>query len=116
VSESGASSLMYELADGPPGDGRIRILHIVGCPLLDRLRTEVELALEGLGAAAPVEETEGPYPSPTLLIDGLAIDGQPAGRDPVCRIDLPTRAEIVAALVAAGIGSPVRSSGHRDST
>ncbi|HTW06399.1 MAG TPA: MerR family DNA-binding protein [Acidimicrobiales bacterium] len=60
------------------------------CPLLERV-----------GATAVVEEAEGPYPSPTVLIEGVEIAGYPLGPGPACRIDLPTRDEIAAAILAA---------------
>lgn len=88
---------------------RICILHVPDCPLVGRLRIEVEMALKSIGTTAVIQEIEGPYSSPTLLVDGVEIDGYPLGTEPACRIDLPTREQIVAAILAAGIGGTDRA-------
>ena len=88
---------------------RICILRVPDCPLAGRLRIEVEMALESTGTTAVIEAIEGPYSSPALLVDGLEIDGYPPGTEPACRIDLPTREQIVAAIRAAGIGGSHRA-------
>ena len=44
------------------------------------------------------EEIEGPYPSPTLLIDGIDVTGRDPGTEPCCRLDLPTEEDILMAL------------------
>ena len=87
--------------DASNGELRISILHVPDCPQVPRLAAEVQAALRHLGTTAVVEEIEGPYRSPTLLVNGVEIDGYPAGSDPACRIDIPTRKEITAAIVAA---------------
>ena len=86
--------------DASNGELRISILHVPDCPQVPRLAAEVQAALRHLGTTAVVEEIEGPYRSPTLLVNGIEIDGYPTGSDPACRIDLPTRKEITAAIVA----------------
>jgi hypothetical protein len=80
---------------------QISILHVPDCPSIGRVRDAVEVALARVGATAVVEEIEGDYPSPTLLIDGVEIDGYPLRSDPACRIELPTHEEITAAVLAA---------------
>ena len=87
--------------DAVPGELRISILHVPDCPLISRVRETVEVALKNLGAAAAIEEIEGEYPSPTLLIEGVEIAGYPLGSDPACRINLPTIEEIATAVSAA---------------
>jgi hypothetical protein len=55
--------------------------------------------LAATGISAVIEEAEGDYPSPTLLVDGLdVVTGQPGGGAPRCRLDLPTREQIATAL------------------
>lgn len=91
-------------ADRAAGAGRpprIQILHVAGCPLVDGLRRTVHAALERSGFWTQIEELEGPYPSPTLLIDGLDVTGRPLATGPACRMDLPTEEQIVEALAAA---------------
>jgi hypothetical protein len=82
------------------GEVRISILHVPQCVWVPRLRGEVEAALSCLHATAVVEEIEGSYLSPTLLVDGIEIPGYTAGSEPACRIDIPSRKEIAAALLA----------------
>ncbi|MGH3098961.1 MAG: hypothetical protein ACRDMV_23485 [Streptosporangiales bacterium] len=87
-----------------PGQGvSIRLEHVADCPLVDRVRARLQRALEATGISAVIEEVEGPYPSPTLLIDGLdAVTGRPVGGGVCCRLDLPTTAQIAAALQRGG--------------
>jgi hypothetical protein len=86
-----------------PGEMRISIVHIPDCPSAGRMRAEVEAALERTGATAVIEEIEGAYPSPTLLVDGVMVDGFPLGAGPACRIDVPAREQIASAILAAGV-------------
>jgi hypothetical protein len=81
-------------------DLRIRILHVPDCPLVSPLRADVESALASVGARAVIEEIEGSYPSPTLLIGGIDVTGRALGSDPACRLDVPARDQIVAAIRA----------------
>ena len=80
---------------------RISILHVRDCPSIGRVRDTLQVALRRVGATAVVEEVEGEYPSPTLLIDGDTVDGYPLGSDPACRINLPTDEEITTVIRAA---------------
>jgi hypothetical protein len=93
----------------PLKEPRICILHVPDCPLVGRLRIEVEMALKSIGTTAVIQEIKGSYSSPTLLVDGVEIDGYPLGTEPACRIGLPTREQIVAAILAAGIGGTDRA-------
>lgn len=80
---------------------RVQLLHVPDCPLIDRVRTVLRECLRQTSRPAVVEEFEGAYPSPTLLIDGIdAATGRPpaAMAGPCCRLDLPTRSQIRAAL------------------
>ena len=78
---------------------RIQILQVAGCPLVDRLVDEVEACLADAGHDEPVEVLIGDYPSPTLLVDGVDVaTGQPVTGQPRCRLDLPSRAQIIAAV------------------
>jgi hypothetical protein len=81
----------------------IEIVYVPGCTLVDRLRSLVEECVTEVGAPWPVEVVTGQCHSPTLLVNGLdittgrAIDVEFAA----CRVDLPTKAEILAALGTA---------------
>jgi hypothetical protein len=80
---------------------RIQILHVPGCPLARPLRRLVNRCLSRSGLAAAVEDVEGPYPSPTLLINGADVMRGVVEPRPSCRLDLPSARHILAALDAA---------------
>ena len=67
-------------------------------PLVGALRELVDCCLSRSGLSAPIEETEGPYPSPTLLINGTDVTERPVTAGPSCRLDSPSEKEILAAL------------------
>lgn len=80
---------------------RVQILHVPDCPLLGQARAAVERALHRSGLRAVVEEIEGPYPSPSVLVNGTDVTGaQPTGAA-ACRLDPPSEAQILAALTNA---------------
>jgi hypothetical protein len=59
----------------------------------------VDEALESTGVHTIVEVEVGPHPSPTLLIDGIDVaTGRPAAGAPRCRLDLPIRDQVLAAI------------------
>ena len=77
---------------------RVQLLHVPDCPLVEQVRPVVLRSLQTVGVDATVEEAEGPYPSPTLLIDGVDVTGRSPGAGPSCRLDLPVEAQITGAL------------------
>jgi hypothetical protein len=82
---------------------RIVLLSVPGCPLRDRVRLVLEECLAEAGMTATIEEREGAYPSPTLLIEGLDVTSAELRiGPPCCRLDLPTRGQIHAALARTG--------------
>jgi hypothetical protein len=85
-----------------PPDGPaviVELLHVPGCPLADQVRDTLHGCLPLEGRPVQVNEREGDYPSPTLLIDGIDVaTGAAPPREPCCRLDLPTRDQILAAL------------------
>ena len=88
---------------------RIQILHIANCARLDSARAIVALAVADLGDTVVVEEIEGAFPSPTVLIDGVDATGHSAGEGVACRLDLPTAAQVRAAVLSAvGVTGEVR--------
>lgn len=88
---------------GVPGAARVVILHVPDCPLLERLLVQTHECLTEIGVDARVELLEGEYPSPTLLVDGIDVaTGKPPSGEPCCRLDLPTREKIRAAIAALG--------------
>lgn len=96
VSAAGASML-----EPPLPELRVQILHVANCPLVVGVRKYVQECLDQYGVDALVEEVEGPYPSPTLLVDGRDVTEHPPGVGPACRLDLPGRAQVYRAIEAA---------------
>jgi hypothetical protein len=80
---------------------RVQILYLPDCPLVEPLRGLVRGALARCDLDAEIEEIEGPYASPTLLIDGVDVTGRPVSTGLACRLDLPTEEQICRALSAA---------------
>jgi hypothetical protein len=79
---------------------QVRLEHVPGCPLADRLRSRLHRALAATGISAVVDDVTGDYPSPTLLIDGIdAVTGRPASGAPRCRLDLPSAEQITTGLL-----------------
>lgn len=78
----------------------VRLEHVPECPLVDRVRAGLRQALDATGVIAAIEDVEGAYASPTLLIDGVdVVTGRPAsGGEVQCRLDLPTYEQITTAL------------------
>lgn len=79
---------------------QIQLLHVPGCPLVDHVRATLHDTFRQAGLSLPVEELEGPYPSPTLLIDGIDVTGRTATPEASCRLDLPTPQQILDALAS----------------
>ena len=70
----------------PPAWGRTRSPHgqgpidkVPGCPNAAEVRALVEEVLAGAGVLADIEELEGPYPSPSVLVHGIDVTGRSAG-------------------------------------
>lgn len=82
-------------------DVRVQILRVAGCPHVEQLRAALDRSLDQVALDAFVEEIDGPYPSPTLLVDGIDVTGRQLDPAPSCRLGLPTEYQIIAALSAA---------------
>jgi hypothetical protein len=82
---------------------RVQILQVPDCPLVGRLTAMLQDCMLAAGVQVPVEVRRVDFPSPTLVIDGLDVaTGHPVRGDPRCRLDLPTREQILAALRRIG--------------
>lgn len=90
---------------------QLSILHVPDCPLVARLRAEVDIALERVGTTAVIEVIEGTFRSPSLLIDGVEIDGYAPGNEPACRVVLPSQDQITSAIVGATARRQARMTG-----
>ena len=79
---------------------RIEVLHTPGCPHVDDARSLLHSCLTELRLEATVVDREGDYPSPTILLNGVDVMGRSDLRGAMCRLDLPTRDHVLAALTA----------------
>lgn len=81
----------------------VRLLHVADCPLVDLVRATLRGCLADAGVAVRVHEVEGDFPSPTLLVGGMdVVTGAAPAAEPCCRLDLPTRAQILNAIRRCG--------------
>jgi hypothetical protein len=79
---------------------RVALLTVPDCPNAEAARRTLRACLAELGIEAPVTERVGAFPSPSILVDGRDVMGRPALTGATCRLDLPTRARVLAALRA----------------
>ena len=77
---------------------RIELRYFTGCPHAGAARSLLRTCLNQLGLQLPIEEKEGDYPSPTIVIDGVDVTGAVLGAGRYCRVDRPTKAQVMAAL------------------
>jgi hypothetical protein len=77
---------------------RIELYYFEGCPHAAGARAVVRRCLERLRLTSHLEEHEGDYPSPSVLVDGFDVMGRPERTGRCCRLDLPTDARVMAAL------------------
>lgn len=80
---------------------KIQLLHVHGCDNLENARELLHSTLTELGLDIRIEEREGAYASPTILIDGSDVMGRPDAVGPSCRLDVPTHERLVVAVQAA---------------
>jgi hypothetical protein len=83
---------------------RVELLHHEGCPAADATEHLARACLAELGLTVVLERRVGPYPSPTLLVDGTDVMGRLEPRaqsEVVCRLDIPTPDRLLIALAAA---------------
>lgn len=91
-------------SDDPDHTGpvvEIQLLHVPDCPLVEEVRGTLRRSLSKMNVGARIEEVQGPYPSPTLLIDGTDVTGRTPPPGPSCRLDVPTEDQVLAALTAS---------------
>ncbi len=81
---------------------RIELRTSPGCPNATSANNLVTDCLGRLGIEAEVIHLVGPYPSPTVLIDGVDVmrPESESSKEEACRLDLPTSERVLAALRA----------------
>jgi hypothetical protein len=78
---------------------RVELLHLPGCPHLDTARQLLVDCLDDVGLPrSAIEERSGAFPSPSILVDGIDVMGTPQVMSASCRLDVPTRERVLAAL------------------
>jgi len=80
---------------------RVELLHAPGCPNVRATRQVALDCLHDLGLDMPIVERVGRYRSPAVLINGVDVMSGETGDDLVgdaCRVDLPTREHVLAAI------------------
>ena len=82
---------------------RVELLHHTGCRSAQATLQLVRECLTALALPDPVLVRVGPYPSPTVLVDQTDVMCPSAElvETSACRIDVPTRERVLAALKAA---------------
>jgi len=80
----------------------VELLLSPDCPNAADARRLVAECLHEAGLAVPVVERVGDYASPTVLVDGVDVMTGAVGAQPAqaCRLDVPTRSRVLAALRA----------------
>lgn len=79
---------------------KIELLSVPDCPHVNAARDLLRACMKDLGLFLEVGEIQAEYPSPSILIDGADVMGDPGYRAASCRLDVPTRAAILSALQA----------------
>ena len=77
---------------------KVEFLFFSDCPHADAARSLLHGCISALGVAAIIEEHEGDYASPTILIEGTDVMDTSATTGRCCRLDLPTEERILTAL------------------
>jgi alkylmercury lyase len=86
-----------------PDPVRVELLSAPDCPNVDTTRRMVHECLAELGLDATVIERVGSYRSPTVLVDGIDVMSPVTGEPldgAACRLDLPSRERVLAAVEA----------------
>lgn len=91
-------SPLGELTPNHPLETRIELLHTPGCPHVDAARSLLHRCLAEVRLEATIVDREGDYPSPTILVNGVDVMGRSSLTGAMCRLDLPTRDRVLAAL------------------
>ena len=76
----------------------VKILHMPDCPLLPAAREAVDRAAAALGAQVHIDEVEGAFPSPSVVVGGTDVSGGSPSGGACCRLDVPTDEQLRGAL------------------
>ena len=91
---------------------RVEVLQIPGCARADAARRLLLDCLDDLGIPrTAVVERVGPFPSPSIVVNGTDVMGTPEVTSWSCRLDVPTRDRILTALRLAEDGHASQRTG-----
>ena len=95
---------------------RVELLHYEGCPLAPAAHRLVRECLIAVGLPDLVLVRVGDHPSPTVLVNGTDVmrPGTWLSEGSACRIDVPTRERMLAALTAHWATESRGESFHRN--
>jgi hypothetical protein len=79
---------------------RVELLSVPNCPNRDRVRDLLQSCMAEVGIPVDMEESQGDYPSPSILVNGADVMGDPGYRAAYYRLDVPTREAVLRALRA----------------
>lgn len=79
----------------------VQIVHVPDCPLLPAAREAVDRTAASIGAQVDIEEVEGAFPSPSVVVGGSDATGRSLSGGACCRLDLPTDDQLRRALQRA---------------
>jgi hypothetical protein len=77
---------------------KVELFSVPGCPNVARVRELLRDCMEELRLPMEMSESQGEYPSPSILVDGIDVMGDPGYRAAACRLDIPDRRAILRAL------------------
>lgn len=88
---------------------KVELFYLRGCPHAEPARELLQRCLLRSGVRVEIEEHEGDYASPSIVIDGVDVMGAPGVGGACCRLDLPDEERVLIALRAdAGGGTQKR--------
>ena len=79
---------------------KVELLHVAGCANLEVTRALLQACLVEASVEAEVEDRVGAFPSPSVLVNGTDVMGPPEAGGAMCRLDIPTRECLLAALTS----------------
>lgn len=88
------------------GAHRIELRHVPGCANVEKTRVLLRHVVTALGLDIEVREREGDYPSPSVVVDGVDVMGDPGFMGAGCRLDLPDRQRLETYLRPLTVARP----------
>jgi hypothetical protein len=84
----------------------VQILHAPECPLPPAAREAVDRAAASIRARVHIDEVEGAFPSPSVVVGGTDVSGRSPSGGACCRFDLPTDEQLRRAMQRAVSAQP----------